>query len=88
MNLRTWRWWVIRLELAMATAAPIMIAFLAIASPRFTGGMFGSPSPVDPQDAAYTLGFALSLIGAAWAWRIWLADLEAGTPRWRYRRRG
>jgi hypothetical protein len=87
MNGHSWRWWTIRAELAIATAAPLLLAFVAFAGPAWHRRMLGVPPPIDPQDLAFILGFALSLVGAAWAWRIWRADLEAGTPPWRYRDR-
>jgi hypothetical protein len=86
MDGHSWRWWTIRVQLVVATAVPVLIALLWLLQPQFVG----DPRPATVfriSGAVLLAGFALAVIGAAWTWRIWRADLEADTPPWRYRDR-
>ena len=78
----TVRWLVIRLELAIGTLAPVLIAWLWLNVPP---PLFGRPYLVFPQAMLFVVGMAMALAGAAWIWRIWWVDLEGGAPPWRYR---
>jgi hypothetical protein len=73
----------IRAELAIALAAPLILAFLYIAAPgNIGGGMFAVPWFIDAVPWVAAAGV---IVGVAWMIRLSRADPEAGERSWRYR---
>ncbi len=74
----------IRLELAIAFAAPIVLGFLFVAAPPHSHPMF-EREPLLIQSLVVWAGVAMFIVGLVWMIRIYRADPEAGESAWRYR---
>jgi hypothetical protein len=74
----------IRTELALAIAVPVVAAFLWVAAPGpIGGGMFYvAPPIVTLLPLAGVVGF---IVGIVWMVRLSRPDPEAGERSWRYR---
>jgi hypothetical protein len=74
----------IRTELALAIAAPVVAAFLWVAAPGTMGGgmFYGAPLIVTLFPLTGVVGF---IVGLIWIIRLSRPDPEAGEPSWRYR---
>lgn len=72
----------IRAELAVAFAAPIVVGFLYLASPGGGTPMFGRLWLVEVVPWAGLIGF---IVGIAWIVRLSRPDPERGERSWRYR---
>jgi hypothetical protein len=73
----------IHLELAIAVALPFVAAFLYVAAPGFTGGMFTEPSLLELA-LPWAAGAGV-IVGIAWMVRLSRPDPEPGERSWRYR---
>lgn len=72
----------IRAELAIAFASPLVAGFLYIAAPGTFGGMFAE----SPLESALPWAAAVGiLVGIVWMVRLSRPDPEAGERSWRYR---
>jgi hypothetical protein len=80
---RSWRWHLIRLELAAAIGPPAVIGALFLLAPDTSGPMFRSPPDPLFASSIIALGIALYLIGLVWMLRIYRADPEAHPSSWR-----
>ena len=74
----------IRAELVIAFAAPVVAGFLWAAAPGFSGGgMFYEPSLL--ETLLPWAAIAGVVIGIVWMLRLSRPDPEAGERSWRYR---
>jgi hypothetical protein len=73
----------IRSELAIAIAVPLVAAFLYVATPNFPGG--GMHEPPLTETLIPWVGVGLFLVGLVWMIRLSRPDPEAGERSWRYR---
>ena len=84
---RRWRLqsarFLIRAELAIALATPLIIAFLYVAAPGTIEPMFWKP-PLLVALAPWAGGIGL-VVGIAWMVRLSRPDPEPGERTWRYR---
>jgi len=71
----------IRAELAIAIAVPLVAGFLFIAAPH----TFGAPEPAFVQSIVAVVGVALYIVGLVWMIRLSRANPENGESAWRYR---
>jgi hypothetical protein len=84
---RSWRWHLIRLELAAAIVAPVVVGALWLSAPNTMGGpMFQSPPDPLLGNAIIGLGIAMYLIGLAWMLSIYRRDPEGHRSSWRSHR--
>lgn len=74
----------IRLELAVAFAAPIVAGFLFVAAPPHSHPMF-EREPLLIQSLVVWAGLAGLVLGLVWMIRLSRANPEAGESAWRYR---
>lgn len=72
----------IRAELAIAVAAPLVVAFLYVAAPRFTGGI---RERWLLEQLLPWAGVAGVILGLVWMIRLSRAEPEGGERTWRYR---
>ncbi len=76
--------WLIRAELVVAFAAPVVAGFLLVAAPgTMGGGMFYKPSLIETL-LPWAGGIGV-VVGIAWMLRLSRPDPEAGERTWRYR---
>lgn len=73
----------IRLELALALAAPLVALFLYVAAPGFTGGGMYEPPLI--ETLVPWAGVGMLVVGVVWIVRLSRPDPEAGERTWRYR---
>ena len=73
----------IRLEFALAVAAPLVALFLWIAAPNFPGGGRYEPSLI--ETLVPWAGVGMLVVGFVWMVRLSRTDPEAGERTWRYR---
>ena len=73
----------IRAELTIAIAGPLIAAFLYVAAPGTTGPMFSEP----PRYVALLpwAGVVGWIVGIVWMVRLSRTDPEPGERSWRYR---
>jgi hypothetical protein len=72
----------IRAELAIAVAVPVVTAFLYLAAPGFPGGpMFEAPLI---ETLVPWAGVGLFIVGLVWMIRLSRPDPEPGERTWRY----
>jgi hypothetical protein len=73
----------IRAELTIALAVPLLAAYLNVAAPGFTGGgMWEPPLYMTLLPWAGVVGW---IVGIAWMVRLSRPDSESGERSWRYR---
>ena len=85
--MKTWRWYVVRIELAAAIVAPgAVLGAIALLWPPIDGAMFDVPPPDPLSMSLPALGFVVYLIGLAWMIRIYRADPEGHRSSWRFGR--
>lgn len=72
----------IRAELAIAVAAPLVVAFLYVAAPGFTGGW---REPWLLERLLPWAGVAGVILGLVWMVRLARPEPEGGERTWRYR---
>ena len=73
----------IRLELALAIAAPLVGVFLYIAAPNFQGRGLHEPWLIETLLPWAAVG--MFVVGFVWMVRLSRPDPEAGERTWRYR---
>ena len=74
----------IRAELALAVAVPVVAGFLFIAAPAGPSPMFSGEPPLIETLVPWA-GMGLFILGFAWMIRLSRPDPEAGERSWRYR---
>lgn len=74
----------IRAELAIAFASPLILGFLYIAAPQYSHGMFEREPPLIESLVPW-VGVAGIIIGIVWTIRLSRTNPEAGESSWRYR---
>lgn len=72
----------IRAELAIAVGAPLVVAFLYVAAPGFTGD---SREPWLLEQLLPWAGVAGVILGLVWMIRLSRPEPEGGDRTWRYR---
>jgi peptidoglycan/LPS O-acetylase OafA/YrhL len=72
----------IRIELAVGFLSPVVLAFIFLAAPGFTGGGMFEPGYVTLLP---WIGGAGVIFGLVWLVRLSRIDPEAGERSWRYR---
>jgi uncharacterized membrane protein YhdT len=75
--------YLVRVEFALAIAAPLVAGFLVVAAPGTIGGGFREP-PLWYELWPWA-GVVAYVVGIAWMIRIYRSDPEAGESPWRYR---
>ena len=80
---RTWRWWVVRFELALGLAAVLFVGWLI---PTISESMFDGPPT--PTAVVLSLGavWVVMVIAFVWMVRIFRGPRDEPPP-WRYRNR-
>jgi hypothetical protein len=78
-------WYAVRIELAAAIGAPVLVGLAFLTAPYSLGGGWGL---VDGETAwisvaAIALGLVTYVVGLAWMIRIYRADPEAHPSWWR-----
>jgi hypothetical protein len=73
----------IRAELAIALAVPVVTAFLYVAAPSFPGGGMFEPPLI--ETLVPWAGVGLFIVGLVWMIRLSRPDPEPGERSWRYR---
>ena len=76
--------WLIRAELTLAIALPLVVGLLFIAAPQMHGPMF-EREPSRIESLLPWAGIALYIVGLVWMFRLSRANPEAGESAWRYR---
>ena len=73
----------IRAELAIACAVPLIAGFMYVAAPNFSRGMLAPPSLMETLVPWFAVG--LFIVGMVWMIRLSRPDPEPGERTWRYR---
>ena len=73
----------IRAELVIAVAAPLVVAFLYVAAPGFTGGGWREPWLI--EKLLPWAGVAGVIVGLVWMIRLARPEPEGDERTWRYR---
>jgi hypothetical protein len=78
-------WLLVRLELAIAFVAPLVVGLGYLAAPGNMGeGLGPAPSPSLFEFVPWA-GVVGLIVGLVWIVRLSRSDPDAGEPEWRYR---